>query len=78
MEMLLKRLHGSQTDRFPNLELLEIEDEMVYFDARQEDGFWWASPLQVYMELMSGDKRDQETAKQLQALILSDVGVAQQ
>ncbi|WP_319522898.1 hypothetical protein [uncultured Desulfosarcina sp.] len=77
VEMLLKRLPGSQTDRFPNLELLETEDESVYFDAREEDGFWWASPLQVYMELMTGDKRDQETAEQLKTLILSDAGVVQ-
>jgi hypothetical protein len=78
VEMLLERLPGSQSDRFPNLELLETEDEPVYFDARQEDGFWWASPLQVYMELMVGDKRDQETAEQLKALILNDAGVVQQ
>ena len=78
IEMLLKRLSGSQSDRFPNLELLETEDEPVYFDARQEDAFWWASPLQVYMELMVGDKRDQETAEQLKALILNDAGVVQQ
>jgi hypothetical protein len=78
VEVLRERLPGSQSDRFPNLELLEIEDEPVYFDARQEEGFWWASPLQVYMELMVGDKRDQETAEQLKTLILNDVGVAQQ
>jgi len=78
VEMLLERLPGSQSDRFPNLELLETEDEPVYFDARQEDSFWWASPLQVYMELMAGDKRDQETADQLKALILNDAGVVQQ
>lgn len=78
VEMLLKRLPGSQSDRFPNLEILETEDEPVYFDARQEDGFWWASPLQVYMELMVGDKRDQETADQLKALILNDAGVVKQ
>ena len=41
VEMLLNRLPGSQSDRFPNLELLETEDEPVYFNARQEDGFWW-------------------------------------
>ncbi len=76
VEMLLEKLPGSQSDRFPNLELLETEDEPVYFGARQEDGFWWASPLQVYMELMAGDKRDQETAEQLKSLILNDVGVA--
>jgi hypothetical protein len=78
VEVLLEKLPGSQSDRFQNLELLETEDEPVYFDARQEDGFWWASPLQVYMELMVGDKRDQETAEQLKALILNHAGVVEQ
>jgi len=73
VEMLLERLPGSQSDRFPNLELIETEDETVYFDARQEEGFWWASPVQVYLELMAGDKRDQETAEQLKSSILKNV-----
>jgi hypothetical protein len=77
VEVLLERLSGSQSDRFPNLELLETEDEKVYFDARQEKNFWWASPVQVYLELMAGDKRDQETAEQLKASILKDVGPVQ-
>jgi hypothetical protein len=72
VEVLLERLPGSQSDRFPNLELLAIEDETVYFDARQEGNFWWASPVQVYLELMAGDKRDQETAEQINAVILND------
>jgi hypothetical protein len=74
VEVLLERLPGSQSDRFPNLELLATEDETVYFDARQEGNFWWASPVQVYLELMAGDKRDQETAEQLKTSILNDVG----
>jgi hypothetical protein len=78
VEVLLERLPGSQSDRFPNLELLATEDETVYFDARQEDNFWWASPVQVYLELMAGDKRDQETAEQLITLILNDVGPVRQ
>jgi hypothetical protein len=78
VEILLERLPGSQSDRFPNLELLATEDETVYFDARQEGGVSWASPVQVYLELMAGDKRDQETAEQLKTLILNDVGAVQQ
>ncbi len=76
-EILLERLPGKQSDRFPNLELLATEDETVYFDARQEEGFWWASPVQVYLELMGGDKRDQETAEQLKTLILNDADAVQ-
>jgi hypothetical protein len=78
VEVLLERMPGSQSDRFPNLELLETEDETIYFDARKEESFWWASPVQVYLELMAGDKRDQETAEQLKTLILNDVGPVQQ
>jgi|OpeIllAssembly_1097287.scaffolds.fasta_scaffold35124_1 hypothetical protein len=73
LEMLMERLSGSQTDRFPDLELIETDDETVYFDARQDAEFWWASPVQVYLELMAGDKRDRETAEQVRALILKDV-----
>ena len=73
LEMLLDRLPGSQSDRFPNLELIETEDETVYFDVRQERNFWWASPLQVYLELMAGDKRDQETAEQVKSYIIKNL-----
>jgi hypothetical protein len=72
LEMLLERLSGSQSDRFPNLELVETEDETIYFDARQEGDFWWASPVQVYLELMAGDKRDRETAEQVKSFLLKD------
>jgi len=73
LEMLLERLPGSQSDRFPNLELVETEDETVYFDARKEGNSWWASPVQVYLELIAGDKRDRETAEQVKSLILMNL-----
>ncbi|NOY63795.1 MAG: hypothetical protein GXO97_00100 [Nitrospirae bacterium] len=73
LDRILKKLPGSETDRFPNLEIIETEDEKVYFDARYEDGFWWASPVQVFMELMSGDKRDRETAEQVKVLLLKGI-----
>ncbi len=74
MERLLDQLPGDPTDRFPNLELIETEDEKIYFDARQEGNFQWASPVQVYLELMVGDKRDQETAEQVKSGLLSTIG----
>jgi hypothetical protein len=73
LEMLLDRLPGSQSDRFPNLELIETEDETVYFDTRKEGNSWWASPVQVYLELMAGDKRDRETAEQVKSFILKNL-----
>ena len=72
LDILLERLTGSQPGRFPNLELIETEDETVYFDGRQEENFWWVSPVQVYLELMAGDKRDQETAEQVKSYILNN------
>jgi len=72
LDMLMERLPGSRSDRFPNLELIETEDETVYFDCRQEENFWWASPVQVYLELMAGDKRDQETAEQVKSYIMDN------
>ncbi|MEW6711641.1 MAG: hypothetical protein AB1403_17600 [Candidatus Riflebacteria bacterium] len=73
IEKIAEMLPGSQSDRFPNLELIETEDETVFFDAREQENFRWASPIQVYLELMAGDKRDRETAEQLKALIIKNV-----
>ena len=70
---LIKRISGDQYDRFPNLEILETEDETVYFDARNDRSFWWASPVQVYLELMAGDKRDRETAEQVKSYIINNI-----
>ena len=65
MEPVLAELPDSKSDRFPNLELIEVEEDTVYFDAQEQGGFFWASPVQVYLELMAGDKRDRETAELL-------------
>jgi hypothetical protein len=73
LEMLLEQLSGSRTDRFPNVELIETDDETVYFDARENAEFCWASPVRVYLELMAGDKRDRETAEQVKSFILNSV-----
>ncbi len=74
-DALLKQLRDRPDDRFPNLELIETEDDRPYFDPREDRGFCWASPVQVYLELMAGDKRDQETAIQVRDRILRDAGV---
>lgn len=70
---LLEQLNGDESDRFPNLELLETEEQPVYFDAREENDFLWASPVQTYLELMTGDKRDQETADQVRSYLLNQL-----
>ncbi len=69
LERLLKRLGPDleETSRFPNIELLETDEDFVYFDTRDNLA---ASPVQTYLELMQGDKREQETAEQLRKAIL--------
>ncbi len=59
--------HATETTRFPNLELLEVTDPTVYFDVRNH---FVASPIQCFLELQAGDKRDQDTAEQVRRLIL--------
>ena len=56
-----------ETSRFANVQLRETRDNFVYFDQREN---LVASPIQVYLELMTGDKRDQETAQQVRRFIM--------
>lgn len=56
---------------FADVELLETEDELVFFDRRRLGGFIWTSPLQTYLELASGGKRERETAEQMREDLLS-------
>ncbi|MDP9381366.1 MAG: hypothetical protein M3Q29_14705, partial [Chloroflexota bacterium] len=56
-----------ETSRFPNVELIETEDQTVYFDPNEEEGFPWISALQTYLMLAAGGKREQETATQIRS-----------
>lgn len=69
---LMERLDGDESDRFPNLELIETEDETVYFDHREDKGVCWSSPVQCYLELTAGDKRDREAAEQVKSYIMAN------
>jgi hypothetical protein len=75
-EELLSLLDPMASSRFPNLEIIDTMNATAYFDAREEQGFLWASPVQTYLELMSGDKRDQEAAGQVKSLLLDQIGKA--
>lgn len=67
-------LAAREAEQFPNLDLIETAEQPLYFDARKVDGFHWASPVQTYLELMSGDKRDRETAEQVKDYLLRQLG----
>lgn len=55
-------------DRFAAVTLAETKNEEVYFDRRED---LTASPVQTFLELAAGDKRDQETADQVRAVIMN-------
>ncbi len=63
----------SETSRFPNLEIIQTSDPTVYFDRRYEmaTGAYYTSPLQVYLELATGGKREKETAEQIEEGLLN-------
>jgi hypothetical protein len=73
---LLSLLAPTASSRFPNLEIIDTSDATAYFDAREEKGFLWASPVQTYLELMTGDKRDQETAEQVKSFLIDKNGMS--
>ena len=64
-----------ETDRFANVQLEETQDDTVYFDIRRDNRALSASPIQTYLELISGDKRDRETAEQVAENLLGKVVV---
>ncbi len=61
------------TDRFATIHILETRNAEVYFDRRDE---LIASPVQTYLELSTGDKRDKETAEQVKSVIMTAVAGA--
>ena len=62
---LLDGVDFTETDRFPNIELIETNESNIYFDRRNDEGFYWSSPLQIYLELASEGKRERETANEM-------------
>jgi hypothetical protein len=71
---LLNDLDATATRRFPNLELWRTPDDAVYFNATTgQDGSVWASRLQTYLELVTGDARTQQAAQPLRQLLLAHI-----
>jgi len=60
----------TETERFANVRLLETKEDFVYFDRRPG---LLASPVQTYLELATGEKREKETAEQVRRFILGEL-----
>jgi hypothetical protein len=66
-------MDASETSRFANLEIIQTDDARVFCDRRNEDGVPYASPVQTYLELATGDKRQRDAAKQVRQGILASL-----
>ena len=64
-----------ESPRFPDLELIETRDPTVFFDSRGGATVPASSPLQCWLELQAGDKRQRDAATGVREWILS--GLAQ-
>jgi len=72
-DKIIELLEVDTSSRFPNIEIRLTQDPIVYFDRRTwHKEFLFASPIQIYLELMQGDKRDKETAQQVKNHILQN------
>lgn len=71
LRRLVRNLQLEEGRRFSNFEVLETREETVYFDRRSRDGFFWTSPVQAYLELAAGGKREREVAQQMRGELLA-------
>ena len=71
---LVEALELDTHSKFPNVELRISKDPMVFFDRRTWlDGFMMLSPVQTFLELMRGGKREKEIAEQVKTYILDQL-----
>lgn len=65
------------TDRFADVQLIEIDGRSpIYFDRVKDGEVFYTAPLQVYLNLTQGSKREQEVAEGLEETILRSAGGA--
>ena len=74
---LARTLLGAEPQQIPNfadVELIETHEDGFFFANEVDDnGLRWASKLQTWLELQSGDGRQKEAAKDLRTLILREI-----
>jgi len=70
-KVLAKALALEPAPRFGNVVIQTVDEPGVFFDARESDGLRYCPPLEVYLQLMQGGKREQETASQLREQLVA-------
>lgn len=67
-------IHGSsfvEEPRFGDVEFVQTPQQEVFFDARENHGWPCCAPLQLYLELVNGGKREREIAETMRADLLA-------
>lgn len=62
LNALMDGVPVDESARFPDVEIVETDDLSVYLGRVLANGTYWASPLQVYLELAKGGKRAEQAA----------------
>ena len=62
-----------ESPRFPDLELFETRDPTVFFDSRDGGSVSASSPVQCWLELQAGDKRQRDAAAGVRERILAEL-----
>lgn len=62
IDELLEEVDFTETNRFPDLILLETDEPTIYFDRRKEQKSYFLSPLETFLQLSTQGKREQEAA----------------
>jgi hypothetical protein len=61
---------------FANIELIETDKNLHFFDIREDNGEIWASPVQTWLELAQGGPREREAATSLGRALIAGRGEA--
>jgi hypothetical protein len=75
LDLILADTELEETDRFANIQISQIADNFPFFGAFARPSDFpvaTASPVQAYLELCQGDKRQKEVASQIKAKILQN------
>ena len=71
IDALLRDVPVDAASRFPDVEVVETDDAAVFYRRVWGDGTFWMSPLQVYLQLATGGKREQQAALPIRADLLA-------
>ena len=67
---LLKSLGAKQVTEGANLEIIDTKDAAEFIARQRIDSAWYASPVQVYLDLLRGEGRSRDAAEHLRREVL--------